>query len=249
MDSRYMFSISNSVRNSNEMQPCTPELLNAAMDSQQVADTCKEIADKLQQVKEGTLTREAFEAIKAKLKAENLPVVCFHATFTDGHRCNQSAVPSGLSIYDMDHLTCDPREYYFNKVAGREVELGIDYAHVSPSKEGVRLVFEIPQGMTLAEAQQWMASQLGDETYDGCVKDLARCSFVVCRDYVLYYDEEELFAEREVSMAVTNETIVTPVSASLLPPADDQSFEDNFNGIKYPQIVRAMEDILGGVPA
>ena len=223
--------------------------LNAAMDSQQVADTCKEIADKLQQVKEGTLTREAFEAIKAKLKAENLPVVCFHATFTDGHRCNQSAVPSGLSIYDMDHLTCDPREYYFNKVAGREVELGIDYAHVSPSKEGVRLVFEIPQGMTLAEAQQWMASQLGDETYDGCVKDLARCSFVVCRDYVLYYDEEELFAEREVSMPVTNETIVTPVSASLLPPADDQSFEDNFNGIKYPQIVRAMEDILGGVPA
>ena len=249
MDSRYMFSISNSVRNSNEMQPCTPELLNAAMDSQQVADTCKEIADKLQQVKEGTLTREAFEAIKAKLKAENLPVVCFHATFTDGHRCNQSAVPSGLSIYDMDHLTCDPREYYFNKVAGREVELGIDYAHVSPSKEGVRLVFEIPQGMTLAEAQQWMASQLGDETYDGCVKDLARCSFVVCRDYVLYYDEEELFAEREVSMPVTNETIVTSVSASLLPPADDQSFEDNFNGIKYPQIVRAMEDILGGVPA
>ena len=244
-----MFSISNSVRNSNEMQPCTPELLNAAMDSQQVADTCREIADKLQQVKEGTLTREAFEAIKAKLKAENLPVVCFHATFTDGHRCNQSAVPSGLSIYDMDHLTCDPREYYFNKVAGREVELGIDYAHVSPSKEGVRLVFEIPQGMTLAEAQQWMASQLGDETYDGCVKDLARCSFVVCRDYVLYYDEEELFAEREVSMPVTNETIVTPVSASLLPPADDQSFEDNFNGIKYPQIVRAMEDILGGVPA
>ena len=249
MDSRYMFSISNSVRNSNEMQPCTPELLNAAMDSQQVADTCKEIADKLQQVKEGTLTREAFEAIKAKLKAENLPVVCFHATFSDGHRCNQSAVPSGLSIYDMDHLTCDPREYYFNKVAGREVELGIDYAHVSPSNEGVRLVFEIPQGMTLAEAQQWMASQLGDETYDGCVKDLARCSFVVCRDYVLYYDEEELFAEREVSMPVTNETIVTPVSASLLPPADDQSFEDNFNGIKYPQIVRAMEDILGGVPA
>ncbi|WP_288287180.1 DUF3987 domain-containing protein [uncultured Prevotella sp.] len=249
MNSRYMFSISNSVRNSNEMQPCTPELLNAAMDSQQVADTCKEIADKLQQVKEGTLTREAFEAIKAKLKAENLPVVCFHATFTDGHRCNQSAVPSGLSIYDMDHLTCDPREYYFNKVAGREVELGIDYAHVSPSKEGVRLVFEIPQGMTLAEAQQWMASQLGDETYDGCVKDLARCSFVVCRDYVLYYDEEELFAEREVSMPVTNETIVTPVSASLLPPADDLSFEDNFNGIKYPQIVRAMEDILGGVPA
>ena len=245
-----MFSISNSVKNSAQMQPCTPELLNAAMDNEQVANTCQEIAAKLQQVKEGTLTREAFEAIKAKLKAENLPVVCFHATFTDGHRSNQSAVPSGLSIYDMDHLTCDPRDYYFNKVAGREEELGIDFAHVSPSNEGVRLVFEVPQGMTLAEAQQWMASQLGDETYDGCVKDLARCSFVVCRDYVLYYDEDRLFAEREVSVPVTNETIVTPVSAPLLPPAaDDPSFEDNFNGIQYQQIVRALEDILGGVPA
>lgn len=250
MERRYMFSISNSVKNSAQMQPCTPELLNAAMDNEQVADTCQEIASKLQQVKEGTLTREAFEAIKAKLKAENLPVVCFHATFTDGHRSNQSAVPSGLSIYDMDHLTCDPREYYFNKVAGREEELGIDFAHVSPSNEGVRLVFEVPQGMTLAEAQQWMANQLGDETYDGCVKDLARCSFVVCRDYVLYYDEDRLFAEREVSVPVTNETIVTPVSAPLLPPAaDDQRFEDNFNGIQYQQIVRALEDILGGVPA
>ena len=250
MERRYMFSISNSVKNSAQMQPCTPELLNAAMDNEQVANTCQEIAAKLQQVKEGTLTREAFETIKAKLKAENLPVVCFHATFTDGHRSNQSAVPSGLSIYDMDHLTCDPREYYFNKVAGREEELGIDFAHVSPSNEGVRLVFEVPQGMTLAEAQQWMACQLGDETYDGCVKDLARCSFVVCRDYVLYYDEDRLFAEREVSMPVTNETIVTPVSAPLLPPAaDDPSFEDNFNGIQYQQIVRALEDILGGVPA
>ena len=250
MERRYMFSISNSVKNSAQMQPCTPELLNAAMDNEQVANTCQEIASKLQQVKEGTLTREAFEAIKAKLKAENLPVVCFHATFTDGHRSNQSAVPSGLSIYDMDHLTCDPRDYYFNKVAGREEELGIDFAHVSPSNEGVRLVFEVPQGMTLAEAQQWMTNQLGDETYDGCVKDLARCSFVVCRDYVLYYDEDRLFAEREVSVPVTNETIVTPVSAPLLPPAaDDPSFEDNFNGIQYQQIVRALEDILGGVPA
>ena len=74
------------------MQPCTPELLNAAMDSLLVADTCHEIAAKLQQVKEGTLTREAFETLKSRLKSENLPVVCFHATFTDGHRCNQSLV-------------------------------------------------------------------------------------------------------------------------------------------------------------
>ncbi len=230
------------------MQPCSPELLNAAMDSQQVSNACHEIASNLAKVKEGTLTREAFEQLKSKLKTDNLPVVCFHATFSDGYRHNESAVPSGLSIYDVDHLTEDPRAYYFNKVAGREVELGIALAHVSPSNEGIRLVFEIPEGMTLAEAQQWMAQQLGDDTYDGCVKDLARCSFVVCRDYVLYYDEEELFKEREV-VSVTNETIGTTISAPLLPPAADENYEDNYYGISYQQIVSAMEEVLGGVPA
>jgi len=242
---QYQFSISESIMSPAKMEPCTPERLNAAFDSQQVANTCKVIAEKLQQVKEGTLTREDFNKQKSQLKAANLPVVCFHATFSDGYRHNETAVPSGLSIYDVDHLEEDPRAYYYNKVAGREAELGISLAHVSPSNEGIRLVFDIPEGMSLAEAQRWMAEQLGDETYDGCVKDMARCSFVVCRDYVLYYDEEELFREREVS--VTMETKDSAISAPMLPAERD--YEDNFNGIPYPQIVRAMEELLGGVPA
>ena len=236
------------------MQPCTPELLNAALDSQQVNDTCQEIARRLAEVKEGTRTREAFEAEKSRLKADNLPVVCFHASFSDGYRHNQSAVPSGLSIYDVDHLDVDPRAYYFNKVAGREAELGISLAHISPSGEGIRLVFVMPAGMTLAEAQRWMADQLGDDTYDGCVKDLARCSFVVCRDYVLYYDEEELFAERDASLPVTIATNDSAFCAPILPPAADddadaKAFDATFDGIPYPQIVRALEEQLGGVPA
>ena len=249
MTKQFSFSFSKSITTPAQMQPCTPELLNAALDDQQVRNTCQEIAAKLKAVKEGTLTRKAFNQQKTRLKEENLPVVCFHANFSDGYRHNQSAVPSGLSIYDVDHLTIDPRAYYMNKVAGREVELGICFAHVSPSNEGIRLVFEMPQGMCLAEAQQWMAEQLEDETYDGSVKDLARCSFVVCRDYVLYYDEEELFAEREVSEAVTNVTNDTQFSAPLPPLSDGESFEDNFNGVSYPQIIKAMEEQLGGVPA
>ncbi|MCR5140476.1 MAG: DUF3987 domain-containing protein, partial [Bacteroidaceae bacterium] len=248
------FSFCNSIMNPARMQPCTPELLNAALDSQQVNDTCQEIARRLAEVKEGTRTREAFEAEKSRLKADNLPVVCFHASFSDGYRHNQSAVPSGLSIYDVDHLDVDPRAYYLNKVAGREAELGISLAHISPSGEGIRLVFVMPAGMTLAEAQRWMADQLGDDTYDGSVKDLARCSFVVCRDYVLYYDEEELFAERDDSEPVTIVTNDSPFCAPILPPAADddadaQAFDATFDGIPYPQIVRALEEQLGGVPA
>ena len=248
-----MFSFSESIMTPAQMQPCTPELLNAALDSQQVANTCHEIARRLEEVKEGTLTREAFEKLKSKLKADNLPVACFHASFSDGYRHNQSAEPSGLSIYDMDHLALDPRAYYINKVAGRETELGICLAHVSPSGEGIRLVFEMPRGMSLAEAQQWMAGQLGDDSYDGSVKDLARCSFLVGRDYVLYYDEEELFKEREADVPENAVTIVTKDNAfsAPLPPTSDEAtaYEEDFNGVLYPQIVHAMEELLGGVPA
>ena len=71
--------------------------------------------------------------------------------------------------------------------------LGIVLIHKTPSGEGLRLVFIIPQGMGLVEAQQWLAKQIGLEAFDEACKDLARCSFAVPEEYVLFLDEEELF--------------------------------------------------------
>ena len=66
--------------------------------------------------------------------------------------------------------------------------------HVTPSGEGLRLVFIIPRGMDLASAQRWMSEQLGDANYDASVKDLARSSFAVPEEYILYINEERLFS-------------------------------------------------------
>ena len=71
--------------------------------------------------------------------------------------------------------------------------LGIVLIHKTPSGEGLRLVFIIPQGMGLVEAQQWLAKQIGLEAFDEACKDLARCSFAVPEEYVLFLDEERLF--------------------------------------------------------
>ena len=49
--------------------------------------------------------------------------------------------------------------------------------------------------MGLVEAQQWLAKQIGLEAFDEACKDLARCSFAVPEEYVLFIDEEELFKE------------------------------------------------------
>ena len=71
--------------------------------------------------------------------------------------------------------------------------LGIVLVHKTPSGEGLRLVFVIPQGMGLVEGQQWLAQQIGLTAFDEACKDLARCSFVVPEEYVLFLDEEKLW--------------------------------------------------------
>ena len=192
--------------------PCTLENLYAAMDSEKTAQICADIEDALERVQRGEMCREEFEAYKRD-KKQQLMVLTPHATFTDGVRQNKSAVPSGLSMYDIDHIP-DPRGYFNNLVKERCAELGIVMAHITPSTEGLRLIFEVPQGMTLAQAQKWMSEQLGDSSYDGSVKDYARCSFLVPRTYLLYIDEEELCKQREVKMVEATEATTQPSDLS-----------------------------------
>ena len=175
------------------MQICTPEMLKEAMDSPLVAMVCADIKDAWEQEKRGEITLEEFEELKGRLK-KRLPILTPHATFKNGRRLNADAVPSGLSMYDLDHIP-DP-EGRWREIEPRKDELGIVMAHITPSAEGLRLLFIIPDGKTLAEAQRWMAEQLGDQKYDECVKDYARCSFIVPREYVLFLSNS-LFEERD----------------------------------------------------
>ena len=185
------FGIANNVRS--EVRVCTPEHFNKALDSEIVANVCAEIKDAWEAVQRGEMTPEDFETLKGNLK-KALIIFTFHATFKNGKRKNNEAVPSGLSIYDLDHIP-NP-EGRWKEIEPRKEELGIVLAHITPSTEGLRLVFVMPEGMSLAEAQAWMAKQLGDDKYDACVKDYARCSFAVPREYVLFVDEEGLFKIR-----------------------------------------------------
>ena len=185
-----MFGIAKDIRS--EVRVCTSDLLNQALDSPHVARICAEIEDALEKCRRGEITKDEYETLKGELK-KKLPIFTFHAAFKNGRRKNDDAIPSGLSIYDLDHIE-NPRAKW-NSIKERSTELGIVLAHISPSLEGLRLVFVMPQGMSLAEAQAWMASQLGDAQYDACVKDFARCSFAVPREYVLFMDEDALFSQ------------------------------------------------------
>ena len=248
------FGIANNIRS--EVRECTPDLLNQALDSAQVARVCAEIEDALEKSRKGEITQDEYETLKGQLK-KRLPIITFHATFKNGRRKNDDAIPSGLSIYDLDHIP-NPREKWA-EIEARKEELGILLSHISPSLEGLRLVFIMPNGMDLAQAQAWMASQLGDTQYDSCVKDYARCSFVVPREYVLHMDEEKLFSvdsgelivdsyhpdgntqEKESSAEKKLSTINYQLSTK-------KEYPQTYEEIPYETIVETLEEQMGGQP-
>ena len=267
------FGIAKNIRS--EVRECTPDLLNQALDSPHVAKTCAEIEDALEKFRRGEITMDEYETLKATLK-KRLPIIAFHATFKNRRRKNDEAIPSGLSIYDLDHIQ-NPRAKW-EEIEPRKEELGILLSHISPSLEGLRLVFVMPQGMDLAQAQAWMAEQLGDKQYDSCVKDYARCSFVVPRDYVLYMSDD-LFrhgshglhgtrplaneadahledadnAQAVKESVSSNQPKATETQGHEKPcnpchPCQKEEFPQAYEDIPYETIVETLEEQMGGQP-
>jgi len=254
------FGIGNNVRS--KVRECTPELFNRALESRVVADVCAQIKDALEAVRRGEMSPEDFETLKGNLK-KALIIFTFHATFKEGKRKNDDAIPSGLSIYDLDHIPNPLGKW--QEIEPRKEELGIVLAHITPSSEGLRLVFIIPQGMNLEQAQAWMARQVGDAQYDACVKDFARCSFAVPREYVLFVDEEKLFAPTiplvkgvgGCSIGQGEESTEPTPATSPLPPSEGggennhgvhDTFPTTFKGIPYATIIEEWFKQNGGEP-
>lgn len=242
---------------------CTRELFWQQVRSAQTSRSCEQLTALIGQLQRGEIDDNSYNDQKAKLK-RRLPILTPHATFVDGKRKNQGAIPSGFCMYDKDHLA-DPQGYYDTHIKGHEAKLGILLAHITPSGLGLRLVFRLPQGLTLAEGQQAMATCLGDPDYDGSVKDYARCSFLVWERYLLYIDEEGLFSPG-VSQPLPTVTLPVPVreAAPLLEPekpvdalaADETTIAKpstdealNFKGIPYDKIIEAWWAQEGGEPA
>ena len=190
--------------------PCTADILDVVIHSTIVNNICAELADCREQMMRGEMSRDDFATKKAELK-RRLPAFCFHAHFKNGRRLNAEAIPSGLSILDIDHIP-SPETFYNEKVKERTKELGIVLVHMTPSAEGLRIVFTLPQKMTLAQGQQWLAGKLGLKDFDEACKDYARCSFAVPADYIFFIDKEQLFATStpQKTDTKTSDTDTTP---------------------------------------
>ena len=189
-----MITICKSVAGS--ARPCDEATYRKVIADECVADICKRVQ----------ALKEAGERDAAGELKKSLPVFCYQATFREGKRKNEFAEPNGLVMCDFDGLT-DPL-HLPRKGEGHNTGIGvlpltgesegvmefckahgIVLLHVTPSGHGLRIVFKGDTTKSYVENQHAMADLLQLPLDEAC-KDLARCSFAVPEDHVLYLDSE-----------------------------------------------------------
>ncbi len=184
----------------------TKEKWDELIDSPAVKDICARIAAL-------DVTAADYAERKQALK-KRLPVIIPHAAaFRNGRRVSADAVPSGLAMLDVDHVE-EPREWWNSlmEIASTEhlKSNGIYLVAITASGKGLRVIGArrnsgeelTANGMESIEtAQMRMAQVLGIMEYDAVTKDLARASYVVPREYVLYCDEEGMFGSAAAELA------------------------------------------------
>lgn len=150
----------------------------------------------------GKMIRELTATLGSKIAAirrgecdkRDLPGICWAAKFEDGKRHAESAEPTGLAYIDIDHVsewyqpdhtergemagTSQAELLYLSTCYGREEELGIVHAQISPSGDGLHIVFVPENGTSLEDAQRTFAQAAGIERYDEKCHDISRLLFL-----------------------------------------------------------------------
>lgn len=208
----YLFDMQQSCT-SKQSEPCTLSSFNKAINSSRTAVICRLIKRVIdgsevssEELEEVGIKEQFFSPFKKEDKIailkKKLPAFCFLARFNGGARKAENATPTGLAFLDLDHI--GDATAAWDKLKEKAVQNGCILAHVTPSGEGLRIVFKRPSYLNVETAMYQFADKigakdvLGNGKLDTCVKDLARCSFAVPADYILYRDDEQLF-NREVS--------------------------------------------------
>ena len=243
-------------------QICTPEIWDKLIDSPEVKSICDQIAAL-------DSTTPDYNDRKQALK-RRLPIIIPHAaSFANGKRISADATPSGLAMLDVDHVD-NPREAYLRLLPegkGEEwfIENGIYLIAITASGHGLRVIgrrnsLPFREGVGLGSlesieaAQLRIATALGITEYDAVTKDLARASYVVPRDYILWIYEAGLFSEEERSDLKELLALPPHVNSSSVSPEFDSGSplalgegtgERCYRGIPYADIVQQLLIAIG----
>ena len=220
------------------------------------------------------------ETHDAALKRK-LPAFIFQATFDEteskkgrlGAWRKQAATRlTGLVVMDIDHVESEElrmksEEFAAADFSQRAKELGILLIYITPSGQGLKIVFKArTEWGNLIDNQHQMAKLLGVEVDESC-KDASRMSFICKESDILYLDKElftyenKAFAERynalyqdghsqatreDYSKELRNQEKDVPKFPDSLD--NKNSSERTFKGIPYADIISAWWQHNGGEP-
>lgn len=241
--------------------PLTKQIWDQLIDSPEVKSICSRIAAL-------DSNAEDYNDRKQALK-KRLPIIIPHAaSFANAKRISADATPSGLAMLDIDHVD-NPRDWWNNIISSFSAKSasplsdelvasslrrhGIVLVAITASGKGLRIIGErlpvtgnpspVTPYETIEAAQLRMATALGIVEYDAVTKDLARASYIVPRDYILYLDEQGLLEmPKDASFIAPDNT--RPLA---LPPHTPLSEADHstissltYRGMPYDAIVEQL---------
>ena len=229
--------------------PCTEDIWNEIIDRPAVKNICDQIA---------ALDPEApdFNDRKQALK-RRLPIIIPHArAFVNNKRVSADAIPSGLAMLDVDHVD-NPREWFEAIDKQLLSDNKIYLVAITASGHGIRIIGERLERESIEAAQLRMATALNITEYDAVTKDLARASYVVPRDYILWIYAAGLFSEED-RPDLRQQLALPPHVNQSVSPQDGLSVErsdsDNgqsgeaglsYRGIPYADIVQQLMLSIG----
>ena len=234
-------------------QVCTPEIWDQLIDSPEVKSVCDQIAAL-------DPTTPDYNDRKQALK-RRLPIIIPHAaSFRNGKRVSANAIPSGLAMLDVDHVS-NPRDWFESIDKQLLSDNKIYLVSITASGQGLRLIGERLERESIEAAQLRMATALNIPEYDAVTKDLARASYVVPREYILWIDEEGMFSTSAYNADKMNEEsgrLNRPAKEERLAlPAHVESGESDspvtkeshaelaYRGIAYEEIVKQLMIEIG----
>ena len=226
---------------SGQPMPLTKEIWEQLIGSPEVKNICDRIAALDPQA-------EDYNDRKQALK-KRLPILIPHAaSFANGKRISADATPSGLAMLDVDHVEA-PRAWFQTINTQVLSDNRIYLVAITASGKGLRIIGERAQAESIEAAQLRMANALGIQEFDAVTKDLARASYVVPRDYILWIYESGLLEMPEHVLSFEPE-----IQRLALPPHQEPSSistESNsgdvlqYRGIPYKSIVQQLMLSIG----
>ena len=229
---------------SGQPMPLTKEIWEQLIDSPEVKNICDRIAALDPQ-------EEDYNDRKQALK-KRLPIIIPHAqSFKNGKRVSADAVPSGLAMLDVDHVE-NPREWFESIDKQILSDNKIYLVAITASGKGLRIIGERAQAESIEAAQLRMANALGIQEFDAVTKDLARASYVVPRDYILWIYESGLLEmpEKEtlfIASGLYPDKALPPASKPTPSPSGEGLGEASlqYRGIPYKSIVQQLMLSIG----